>query len=159
MVMEKKLIKDLAVNECIHAPTKEISDSLCKKFDELGLKWSDGSSYIENNYNSTYGDQTHYIPFNGTYCGLGYAESHCNVYTISDLLDFDDDLVLSSDEGYTKEEIELLDKFAGVSLSACLSEVSLGDGISKEDVDIMCNGCYLMAKSMLRARKEALKNG
>lgn len=62
-------------------------------------------------------------------------------------------------ESYTKEEIELLDSFAGVALSACLSEVNLGNGMSKEDVDVMCKGCYMIAKDMLIARKEALKNG
>lgn len=151
--MEKKWIKDLGANECIHAPTKEISDKLCKKFDELGLKWSDGSSYISR------GNQTHYIPFDGTYCGSGYAELFCNVYTINDLLDFEGEKFAVSDESYTKEEIELLDRFAIVALSACLSEVNLGNGISKEDVDIICNDSYRMAKSMLLARKEALKNG
>lgn len=59
----------------------------------------------------------------------------------------------------SKEEIDLLDRFANVALGVCLSEFNLASGMSKEDVDVMCKGCYSIAKEMLVARKEALKNG
>lgn len=161
--MKKKWIKDLGANECIHAPTKEISDKLCKKFDELGLKWSDGSSYIEDDYFLNYGNQTHYIPFSGTFCFTDYAVSHFKVYTINDLLDFEGEL--QSDEGYTKEEIELLDRFAGLAMNGILSsetEMRANGGMYGEQTNssrILADECYSIAKSMLRARKEALKNG
>lgn len=52
-------------------------------------------------------------------------------------------------ESYTKEEIELLDRFAGLAMNAILSRAgSVGIGESS----------YNVAKEMLKARKEALKN-
>ena len=152
MVMEKKWIKDLRENDFILAPTKDISDRICKKFDELGLKWSNGRSYIEVDYFLNSVDKINYIPFNGTFFFGDYEESICKVYTINDLLDFEGEL--QSDEGYTKEEIELLDKFAGLAMNGLVSKYG-----NEGTYPTLSQMSYEVAKEMLRARKEALKNG
>lgn len=159
MVMEKKWIKDLGENECIHAPTQDIAYVLCVKFNELGLKWSSGISYLDNTQYNVYKENTHYYPYDGSYSDKDYAvDWSSKVYTINDLLDFEGERHNNTDEGYTKEEIELLDRFAGIVLGVALSEFNLANGVSNGVVDIVCNDSYITAKSMLRARKEALKN-
>ena len=84
-----KSIRDLTENERIHAPTREIAEKLCHKFDELGLKWSDNTSYIDNNCWNGCEEDTVYHPANGTYGGIGYQKG-CNfkIYTIDQLADF-----------------------------------------------------------------------
>lgn len=164
--MEKKWIKDLGFNECIHAPTQEISDKLCKKFHELGLKWSSGISYLDNTQYNVYKENTHYYPYDGSYSDKDYA-TDCSsaVYTINDLLDFEVEQHNNTDKGYTKEEIELLDRFAGLALNGILSsetEMRANGGMYGEQTKssrLLSDECYSIAKEMLRARKEALKNG
>lgn len=82
--MKKKYIKDLTENEGIHAPTPEIAEKLCKRFDELGinlgiLHWK------------TYKEDIVFFPLEAEYCGTDYAKQQGYIiYTISDLLDFED---------------------------------------------------------------------
>ena len=38
----------LAKNEVIHAKTFDLACKLCEQFNKLGLKWSDGDSYLRN---------------------------------------------------------------------------------------------------------------
>lgn len=161
--MKKKWIKDLGANECIHAPTKEISDKICKKFDELGMCWRNGESYLDNTQYNVYKENTQYYPYDGSYSDKEYIlDLSSTVYTINDLLDFDGENITVSDEGYTKEEIEFLDRFAGLAMNAMLQapfqmEKLRGD-VSENDKTLSIT-CYRLSKAMLRARKEALKNG
>lgn len=90
--MKKKWIKDLNKNEVIHAPTQEIAEKLCKRFDELGLKWFNNSSYLSDNNWSLFKEDTCYCPKIGKYFTPGYYEIlGCKIYTINDLKDFDED--------------------------------------------------------------------
>lgn len=149
--MEKKWIKDLCSNECIHTPTQDIAYVLCVKFNELGLKWSSGISYLDNTKYNVYKENTHYYPYDGSYSDKDYTEEcSSKVYAINDLLDFEGEP--QSDESYTKEEIELLDRFAGMIMQGLMSKAEY---FLSEYADTS----YRLAKEMLRARKEALNNG
>lgn len=164
--MEKKWIKDLGSNECIHAPTQDIAYVLCVKFNELGLKWRSGISYLDNTQYNVYEENTHYYPYDGSYSDKDYAtDCSSTVYTINDLLDFEGENTTVSDEGYTKEEIDLLDRFAGLAMNGILSsetEMRANGGMYGEQTHSarqLSDECYCIAKSMLIARKEFLKNG
>ena len=88
----KKYIKDLKENEVILAPTIEIAEKLCKKFDELGLTWCNGCSYTEENYWKSYRQYTVYCPFEGKYSDIDpFASRNASFYTIDNLKDFDED--------------------------------------------------------------------
>lgn len=157
--MEKKWIKDLGENECIHAPTQEIADKICKKFYELGMCWCNGESYLNNTNYNVNKENTHYYPYDGCYSDKNYTiECYSKVYTINDLLDFEGERHNNTDEGYTKEEIELLDRFAGLAMQGiCVNAGRNEHRIGKPEKISMDS--YSIAKAMLRARKEALKNG
>lgn len=155
MVMEKKWIKDLGSNECIHTPTQEISDKLRKKLDELGLKWCDGQSYVKWSFYHFHKEQTFIFPYHGTFANKDYVNGvSAKIYTISDLLDFEGEQHSITDEGYTKEEIELLDRFAGLAMNGLVSKYG-----NEGTYSTLSQMSYDVAKEMLSARKEALKNG
>lgn len=89
--MKKKWIKDLTSKEVIHAPTEEIANKLCKKFDELGLKWIGEKSYLNENRWRYFEKNMCYRPNTGGYCERDwYKKSGFPIYTIENLLDFAD---------------------------------------------------------------------
>ena len=61
-------------------------------------------------------------------------------------------------ESYTKEEIELLDRFAGLAMNAELVRDEGWSFNSDRSLEEGCRFSYRVAKEMLRARKEALNN-
>lgn len=72
--------------------------------------------------------------------------------------------MVMENENYTKEEIELLDRFAGLAMNGILSsetEMRANGGMYGEQTKssrLLSDECYMIAKEMLRSRKEALKN-
>lgn len=60
-------ILDLKENECISVETEQEAIELCKKFDELGLKWTTGESYLGNSRWWFYANKIAYVPHSGTY--------------------------------------------------------------------------------------------
>lgn len=88
-----KYIKDLTNKEVILAPTKEISDKLRLRFDELGLKWSCGLSYKDTCFWIQYVRYTAYLPKLGKYGPKDSSNLHgYTFYNIDDLLDFEGDI-------------------------------------------------------------------
>lgn len=85
----KKSILELTDNEVIHAPTLEIAEKLCKKFDELGFRWADGDMFVYD-INFVYGDEQCYNPKDGHSQSLTYYKrKDYTILTIDDLSDFD----------------------------------------------------------------------
>lgn len=90
MATKKHWIKDLKDNQCIHAHTRKIAKKLCKKFHRLGLSWSNGDSYLDDNGWNLSKEETVYYPSKGT-----YGDTWCSniagseVITIDQLHDFD----------------------------------------------------------------------
>lgn len=90
--MKKYWIKDLTENQVIHAPTLEIADKLCKRFNEMGLKWSHGNSYLNTIRWDRYREDTCYNCKKGLY---GYKSYYIlqgyEILTIDQLLDFQEE--------------------------------------------------------------------
>lgn len=85
-----KFIKDLTNKEVILAPTKEISDKLRFKFDELGLKWTTGMKYTCLCYWGSLTESLAYLPALGQVGSEEfYKENGYTFYNIDDLLDFE----------------------------------------------------------------------
>lgn len=53
------------------------------------------------------------------------------------------------------DDVALLDHFAGLAMQVALKELNLFNGVSSEDIEIICDTSYTIAKVMLKARKEA----
>ncbi|MEG0408998.1 MAG: hypothetical protein RR623_09005, partial [Bacilli bacterium] len=68
--------------------TLEKANELLKKLDELGYKWNDGQSYLDDNGYSYYIEDTCYYPLCGEFDSLNFYES--NNYKIIDY-ELDDD--------------------------------------------------------------------
>lgn len=87
--MKKYWIKDLDENQVIHAPTEEIAEKLCEKFNMLGLKWNSWAPYPRNSSWDEYRAETCYSPSDGTYCDLSYSiKEGYEILSIDQLLDF-----------------------------------------------------------------------
>lgn len=87
--MTKYWIKDLKYNQCIHAPTQEISDRLRNKFHELGLKNIEGKSYLDADYWHWFEGDTVYYPNDGAIAPIEYTElENDEILTIDQLHDF-----------------------------------------------------------------------
>jgi hypothetical protein len=65
-------ILKLKDNECIHVETPEQDLALRTKFNELGLTWASGHSYLDLSRHHEYYKNTVYCPANGTYGYLNY---------------------------------------------------------------------------------------
>lgn len=88
--MKKYWIKDLKHNQCVHAPTQEISDKLRNKFHELGLKDIEGNSHLDVDYWYWFYKYTVYYPSDGSMASIDYAElENDEILTIDQLHDFD----------------------------------------------------------------------
>lgn len=86
---KKYWIKNLTKKQVIHAPTEEIANRLCKKFDMLGLKWNTKEPYPGNLEWDNYKEETCYSPSSGEYCDRGYyTREGYNILSIDQLLDF-----------------------------------------------------------------------
>lgn len=87
--MKKYWIKDLTEKQVIHAPTKEIARKLCNKFHELGLKWADGDSYLNETNWSRYREENCYNYKTGKHSSKpSYISQRYEILTIDQLLDF-----------------------------------------------------------------------
>ena len=87
--MKKYWIKDLTVNQVIHAPKKVIAKKLRKKFNMLGLAWCSGHPYSGYLYWDKYKEETCHLPSKGEYSDLSYYTEHgYEILTIDELLDF-----------------------------------------------------------------------
>lgn len=84
-----KSILDLTKNEVIHAPTEEIAIQLTKKFHELGLTWSAGTSYLKMRNWNMYKGETCYKVNKGGYANREYFKLlNCTILTIDQLTEF-----------------------------------------------------------------------
>lgn len=62
--------------------------------------------------------------------------------------------MVMENESYTKEEIDLLDRFAGLAMNGFVSKYG-----NEGTYSTLSQMSYDVAKEMIRSRKEALKNG
>lgn len=108
MSKERKYIKELKAHEVIHAPTKEIAEKLCEKFDELEITTSIGNKFTDKDFWSPFKEDTFFSPQEGT---IGLLEDYkvsfetVKVYTIDQLKDFDQKGELKYDLSYIHDEI------------------------------------------------------
>lgn len=65
-----KKIQDLGVNDVVHCPTLEEAERILKMAHGLGLRWSDGASFLDRNYWSVKKDRTAYALLRGEYCNI-----------------------------------------------------------------------------------------
>ena len=59
----------------ILCPNRIDATKLCQVFDELNLKWCDGTQYTTHNDWNIYKEQTCYNPYNGMFGRLEYYNS------------------------------------------------------------------------------------
>lgn len=87
--MQKKYIKELTENECIHTPTEEIYNQVSAKLNELRLKWGNGKDYLELRLYDRCVTNSVIYPKKGVYSSVSYANRKgYTIYTINDLKDF-----------------------------------------------------------------------
>lgn len=87
--MKKYWIKDLTEKQVIHAPTADIAKKLCNKFHELGLKWFNGSSYLNITNWNLYEEGTCYNCKIGKFSDKAkHTIVNAEILTIDQLLDF-----------------------------------------------------------------------
>lgn len=95
----KKWIKDLYYNEIIVVTSRKKAMKLFEKLDSLGLKPMYGKTYCNSGYYENYKKNTFFRPFQGTYGNLKICDfNKDNIYTLSDLKDFDSNFTQVSDE-------------------------------------------------------------
>lgn len=78
-----KKVTDLSENEVIHCQTLKEAEAICKLMHEAGLKWNDGDSYINTNWNVF---QDCYNPKKGTHDRIEFCRK--KGYTIHPASDF-----------------------------------------------------------------------
>lgn len=116
-----KWLEELTENEVILAPTQEIANKLCNRMHELGMVWSDGSTYLDNSDWDKYRERTCYHPYKGKYSsGVNYSRDV--VFTIEDLKDFNKDYNSTTSLETLSKRIEKLEKF-GQELEECIEEL------------------------------------
>jgi len=71
-------MKPIPPNTVIHVPTKELDQQVCKIFDDAGLKWGNGKSYLDPSENEWHknADQTCYRPSDGSYWHIQYFKAN-----------------------------------------------------------------------------------
>lgn len=70
--LEKKL--KISKDTCIHCPTEELAKHVLSIFNQLGLKWCNGKSYIIRTNWDNHKEDTIYYPFDGEFSSLGFAD-------------------------------------------------------------------------------------
>ncbi len=72
----EKLEKKLKISEktCIHCPTEELAKHVLSIFNQLGLKWCNGKSYIICTNWDNHKEDTIYYPFEGEFSSLKFAD-------------------------------------------------------------------------------------
>lgn len=94
-----KSILELNRKEVIHVPTQEDANKLLKIFDELGLSWCSGASYLEVNEWHKYKEKTCYGPAGGDFSPVDfYTSNGYRIYKLEELKEWQplksiDDLV------------------------------------------------------------------
>lgn len=74
--MEDKLKKYIEKGYGIHCDTIDDAEELLTWLDTNGYEWASCSSYIEEHKYKTYGNNTVYLPCNGTYADTKYFIEH-----------------------------------------------------------------------------------
>ena len=70
----------------IHTPLEDQAKALCKRLDELGLKWIDGESYLKITSFKTYNNKTCYSPREGQFGTTDFhLEHHYQVIEFADI--------------------------------------------------------------------------
>lgn len=72
-------IQDLSYKDVVHCDTKEKAIIFCKMMDHLGLRWSDGEEYTEENNWKKYKEQTCYHVRLGQYGSVDWFKNHKNI--------------------------------------------------------------------------------
>jgi len=137
------LDKVLHPETAVHCKSKEEYDILSELAHNCGLKWSDGSSYIDLDCYSLFDKETCLVFNRGVYCSLLFCKYYYN-YTI---LSFKDAVINN-----TINDLNLVNKYIKNDLSKRYTQ-NKEENMYKEDIEYIDKFCEQFTKGIIKKHK------